>query len=138
MVVDQLMGQWDRFWKNLEAFGDTRGRLHFLARDNGGATLSDWVQHADYDRWVSRYDRSVIEKLEALHAFLSGHSPRFAGYSAVEKWKSDVGFISSDSFATFKKKLALLITKRVPALEKQYGARVYFATTPQAPAATPQ
>ncbi|NOU07196.1 MAG: hypothetical protein HOO99_13555, partial [Hyphomicrobiaceae bacterium] len=51
-VMDMLLGQWDRFWNNLEATGDKDGRLKLFARDNGGATLDDWEGHDDYNRWV--------------------------------------------------------------------------------------
>ena len=59
-VIDQLLGQWDRFWENLEASGDKNGRLKLIARDNGGATLDDWEEFENYNRLVSRYDRDVI------------------------------------------------------------------------------
>jgi hypothetical protein len=126
MVVDQLMGQWDRFWRNLEASGDSAGRLQLLARDNGGATVDDWEWHGNYNRWVSRYDRDVMATLSRLHSFLKGSSPRFAGFDDVGTWKTAVGFRKASSFATFKRKLELLVEKRLPGLERQYGARVYF------------
>ena len=126
MLVDQLMGQWDRFWKNLEATGDKDGQLHLFARDNGGATVNDWEWHANYDRWLSRYDREVVAKLRHLHVFLNGGEKTFAGFDDPETWQKAVGFRADGSFATFKQKLALLIDKRIPGLEKQYGQKVYF------------
>lgn len=127
-TIDQLMGQWDRFWRNLEAMGDGSARLRLLARDNGGANVDDgWEWHARYERWVSRYDRDVMQKLQALDAFLHGSKPNFAGYSNVEQWKTAAGFIKASSFNTFKRKLHMLIDKRLPMLEKQFGPKMYFA-----------
>jgi hypothetical protein len=126
-VVDQLLGQWDRFWENLEASGDKNGRLKLIARDNGGATLDDWEGHDTYSRWVSRFDRDLIDKLTALNAFLKGEAKEFAGYTSPDAWKTAAGFIVPASYTTFRKKLTLLVEKRVPALVKQHGDKVYFA-----------
>lgn len=140
LLVDQLMGQWDRFFNNLEAFGDANGRLQLLARDNGGATVGDWEWYDLYNRWLSRYDRNVIERLKALAAFLHGRDTQFAGFDDVQKWKTAVGFVADDSFTTFSRKLDLLLDKKLPELERQFGARTYFmphsgAALPQPPAA---
>jgi hypothetical protein len=127
-VLDQLTGQWDRFWRNLEATSDRTGRVRFLARDNGGATLDEWEGewHASYERWVSRYDPDVMRKLQNLSAFLNKTQPAFETFSDVEKWKAAAGFRKVGSYTMFKRKLNLLIDKRLPMLEKQYGAKVYF------------
>jgi hypothetical protein len=130
LLVDQLLGQWDRFVNNLEAFGDEKGRLQFVARDNGGGTVDDWEWYGLYEKWLSRYDRDVTSRLAELHAFLQGKAKTFAGFDDVEAWKKAVGFIRQSSFDTFKRKLDLLIAKRLPALEKQYGERTYFALPP--------
>ena len=127
LLIDQLMGQWDRFVNNLEAYGDADGRLHFIARDNGGATVDDWEWHNLYDAWLSRYDRVVIERLRSLHAFLNGTEKQFAGFDDPAKWQQAVGFIKTSSFDTFKRKLTLLVEKKLPELEKHYGPRTYFA-----------
>ena len=132
LLIDQLMGQWDRFFNNLEAIGDASGRLQFLARDNGGATVDDWEWHDLYERWLSRYDRGVIDRLRNLSAFLHGKDAQFSGFNSVETWKVAVGFSKDSSFNTFKRKLERLIDKRLPELEKQYGARTYFASAPRA------
>ena len=121
-----MLGQWDRFWNNLEAAGDKAGRLKFLARDNGGATLDDWDVHDTYSRWVSRFDRDVIERLSALNAFLKGEAKEFAGFTTPDAWQKAAGFIVPSSYQTFKSKLAHLIDKRVPDLTKQYADKAYF------------
>ncbi len=126
LLVDQLLGQWDRFFRNLEAFGHADGRLQLMARDNGGATVDDWEWHSLYDRWLSRYDRKVIQRLEDLASFLRGNDKTFASFDSPEKWKVAVGFLQVGSFNTFKRKLDLLVQKKLPELERQYGTRTYF------------
>lgn len=125
-VIDQLLGQWDRFWENLEATGDKNGRLKLVARDNGGATLDDWDDYETYNRWVSRYDRELIDRLTALNAFLKGQAPEFSGFASSEKWKAAVGFMNASSYEAFAKKLSLLIEKRIPALIAKYGDKTFL------------
>ncbi len=125
-VMDMLMGQWDRFWNNLEASGDRQGRLKLIARDNGGATLNDWEGHETYNNWVSRFDRDLITRLTALNAFLKGDAREFSGFSSVDAWKKAAGFIDPSSFEMFAKKLSTLIDKRVPGLVKAYGDKTFF------------
>ena len=125
-TIDQLLGQWDRFWENLEATGDKNGRLKLVARDNGGATFDDWDDFETYNRWVSRYDREVIERLTALYAFLNGETQEFSGFTSLDAWKDAVGFIAPTSFAAFRVKLTLLIEKRITKLVEQYGDETFF------------
>lgn len=126
LVIDQLLGQWDRFWQNLEASGDKNGRLKLVARDNGGATLDDWDEFETYSRWVSRYDRSLISRLTALNAFLKGEAKEFEGFTDPGAWQDAAGFINPASFETFARKLGVLIGTRVPALVKQHGDNTFF------------
>jgi hypothetical protein len=129
LTIDQLMGQWDRFWKNLEATGDVNGRLHLLARDNGGADVDDgWEWHATYLKILTRYDRSVMEQLIQLNAFLQGRTATLGAFTSVESWKTTLGFRKPQSFNTFKRKLALLVGQTLPNLEAKFGKNVYFAT----------
>jgi hypothetical protein len=125
-VLDSLFGQWDRFWNNLEASGDKNGRLKLIARDNGGATLENWDTRDSYNRWFSRFDRDLIDRLTNLSAFLKGSAPEFAGYRDIEAWKTAVGFISPASYEVFQMKLARLIETRVPSLVKRYGDKTFF------------
>jgi hypothetical protein len=125
-VIDQLLGQWDRFWGNLEASGDKSGRLKLIARDNGGATLDDWEDFKIYNNWVTRYDPAVIERLKALNAFLKGEAAQFSGFTNKETWKDAAGFIAASSFDAFCKKLALLLDERIPALIEQFGDKTFF------------
>ncbi len=128
MVVDQLTGQWDRFWRNLEAVSDRDGRLRLLSRDNGGANLDDgWEWHPLYERWVSRYDREMVSKLTMLNAFLQERQTRLGDFADVETWRTTIGFRKTSSFNTFKRKLAMLIDAKLPALERQYGNKMFFA-----------
>ncbi len=125
-VIDQLLGQWDRFWGNLEARGDASGRLKFVARDNGGASLDDWEGFDTYSGWVSRYDRQIIERLTRLNALVKGGGGNFAGYTDPEEWRTAAGFISAASYDMFRKKLSALIDERIPALAMKYGDAIYF------------
>ena len=125
-VLDSLFGQWDRFWNNLEASGDKHGRLKLIARDNGGATLNNWDSRANYDRWVSRFDRDLIDQLTALNAFLKGEAPQFAGYTNLGSWMEAVGFMEPSSYEVFAMKLSRLIDKRVPTLVKRFGDQTFF------------
>jgi hypothetical protein len=125
-VMDMLFGQWDRFWNNLEAAGDRNGRLKLIARDNGGATLDDWEGHDSYNRWVSRFDRDLIQRLTALNAFLKGNQREFAGFTSVDAWQKAAGFIVPASSEVFAKKLSALIDKRIPSLVKTYGDKTFF------------
>jgi hypothetical protein len=125
-VIDQLMGQWDRFWANLEASGDKNGRLKLIARDNGGATIDDIEEYDTYTRWVSRYDRELIERLITLNAFLKGEAKDFQGFTSPQAWKEAVGFIKPSSYETFVTKLGMLTGERIPALVKKYGDNVFF------------
>jgi hypothetical protein len=125
-VFDMLLGQWDRFWNNLEASGDKNGRLKLIARDNGGATLDDFEGHDTYNRWVSRFDRELIDRLTALNAFLKGSANAFAGFTSVEAWKAAAGFREAASYDVFTKKLSMLIDKRIPALVQRHGDKTFF------------
>jgi hypothetical protein len=128
LTIDQLMGQWDRFWKNLEAVGDKDGRLRLIARDNGGADVDDgWEWHVSYQKMLSRYDRDVMQRLVGLNAFLRGKTATLGEFKSVDSWKATVGFRKASSFNTFKRKLELLVDKTLPAREKQFGDKIYFA-----------
>lgn len=81
LVLDMLMGQWDRFsGGNIEARFDESdedpsiGKLHFLARDNGGASLSDpFLAAPDFPIYltlVTRFDRGQIKRIELLDQLL--------------------------------------------------------------------
>ncbi|MEZ5855273.1 MAG: hypothetical protein R3D67_11235 [Hyphomicrobiaceae bacterium] len=122
-------------WENLEASGDKAGRLKLVARDNGGASPDDWEGYDAYGQWVSRYDKDLIAKLTTLNDFLNRKGPAFAGFTSPESWKTAVGFINPQSYATFRKKLAQLVEKRVPAPVKQYGDK--HSSRPRAPKSQP-
>lgn len=72
MVLDILCGQWDR-WSggNVEATWTKDGVLHFLARDNGGAALSNSNHVSKYLQIVSRFDRAQIDRVRELGQKLS-------------------------------------------------------------------
>lgn len=71
MVLDILTGQWDR-WSggNVEAATDGT-RVNFVARDNGGASMTGPGTFAKYSRIVTRFDRAQLERVERLAQLLS-------------------------------------------------------------------
>jgi hypothetical protein len=71
MVLDILTGQWDR-WSggNVEAATDGT-RVNFVARDNGGASMTGPGTFAKYSRIVTRFDRAQMERVERLVQMLS-------------------------------------------------------------------
>ena len=71
MVLDILTGQWDR-WSggNVEAATDGSS-VHFVARDNGGASMTGPGTNAKYSHIVTRFDRVQIERVEKLVQLLS-------------------------------------------------------------------
>jgi chorismate mutase len=71
MVLDILTGQWDR-WSggNVEA-GFDGDRVFFLARDNGGSSMSGAGTFKKYSSIVTRFDRAQYQRLQELQAVLS-------------------------------------------------------------------
>ncbi len=68
MVMDVLCGQFDRFsGGNLEGTVGEDGKLHFIARDNGGAGLVPGSGKPEqYFELVSRFDSAQIRLVRAL------------------------------------------------------------------------
>lgn len=103
MVLDMLVGQWDRFsGGNLEARFDKdkenpgRGQIRFFARDNGGASVSSKTPVSSHFRRtrdvVSRFDRKQIVKLRELQTLLSA-DPELV--QATLRMKSSTGSLSA-------------------------------------------
>lgn len=72
-VLDVLCGQFDRFsGGNLEGTVDAAGKLHFIARDNGGAGLVPGSgSTGQYFELFSRFDRAQIELVRKLDSELA-------------------------------------------------------------------
>lgn len=89
LLVDALAGQWDRFsGGNLHVVG-TKKHAHFLAVDNGGATISDDQGYMVlFKKWVTRFDRRVVAQLFALEEFFDS---RKSGAPAAKR-KTFLGF----------------------------------------------
>lgn len=66
MVLDILIGQWDRFsGANIEAiYNKKKNVVQFIARDNGGGSM--WVPGMNYFSFLSRFDASQIERVKRL------------------------------------------------------------------------
>ncbi len=116
MVLDMLLGQWDR-WSggNVEA-GIDGARVYFVARDNGGASVSGTSHMAKYKGIVTRFDRDQIERVRQLSELLA--SPA----TAVEM-ASRLGVRSSRHSLLERAKQIL---EHVKAQERAHGSRAYF------------
>ena len=117
MVLDVLCGQFDRFsGGNLEGTVDAAGRLHFIARDNGGAGLVPGSgSPQQYFELFSRFDRAQIEIVRKLSRELA-RDP--AGTAAILHIRSNPG--------TFISRVRKLLG-HVDSSVRRYGeARAYF------------
>ena len=116
MVLDMLMGQWDR-WSggNVEA-GIDGDRVFFVARDNGGASLRGTSHMNKYRGIVTRFDRAQIERVQLLVDVLSDPA-------------RSVEFAQALGIRTAKHSLlerAKGILEHVKSQSKQYGENAYF------------
>jgi hypothetical protein len=117
MVLDVLCGQFDRFsGGNLEGILDQAGRLHFIARDNGGGGMIPGSGTTrQYFEIVSRFDRAQIELVRGIEKELESDP---AGLAAELRIRSD-----TKTFASRVKALHAHVDRLVA----QYGeARVFF------------
>lgn len=119
MVIDLLCGQYDRFsGGNIEATYDKEKGFHFLARDNGGASMSGsaskYVEY--YKQIVSRFDRQQIQRVQDLVRELNG--PNANDLVKQLHLKSDPSFL---------KDRAQKLLSHVKVLRAEYGdQRVFF------------
>jgi hypothetical protein len=96
LLVDALAGEWDRFSGGNLHVVVTKGRAHFLAVDNGGASFEDDQGYMErFKKWVTRFDRRVVSRLFALEAFLAEEEK---GRPAA-KGKKFLGFSDERSLA---------------------------------------
>lgn len=127
-VFDMLLGQWDRFsGGNIEAYAFKDGGAQFIGRDNGGSHLlwgDSWFDR--YTRWVTRFDRDLVDQLQLLNDFLDGSVPTFKGYNHPQEFEDALGLQSSRSFAKFQGKLRRFVTEHVPKSEMSFGDDIYF------------
>lgn len=116
-VLDMLCGQYDRFsGGNLEGAVDAAGRMHFIARDNGGASLVPGSGQAEqYFELLSRFDRAQIRLVRKLDLELARDS---ADVAARLRLRSN-----PETFIGRVNALLAHVDRQV----RQYGeARVYF------------
>ncbi len=116
MVLDMLMGQWDRFsGGNVEA-SVSGSKVFFISRDNGGSTVQGTANLAKYYRIVTRFDREQVEMIRTLAAQLS--SPA----TAPELLK--VLQVRSSRHSLVER--AKLILTHVQAQVRAHGEKAYF------------
>jgi hypothetical protein len=118
-VLDVLCGQFDRFsGGNLEGTVDpATGKLHFIARDNGGAGMvpgSGTVEQ--YFEIFSRFDRSQIQLVRKIADELATDS---AGVAARFHIRSDP--------ATFRDRVKSLLRHVDRSVAASGDSRVFFA-----------
>lgn len=114
LLVDALVGQWDRFsGGNLHVVG-TKKHAHFLAVDNGGASFSDDQGYLrKFKKWVTRFDRPVVMQLFALEEFLDSQKKgvpaakrkKFLGFSDEHALATALEIHSTDDWGVFKKRV---------------------------------
>lgn len=76
LLIDALVGQWDRFSGGNLHLVERNGHAHFVAYDNGGAAFEgDHGYLARFKSWVTRFDCPVAARVVALDAFLEKHAP---------------------------------------------------------------
>ncbi len=102
-LIDACLGQWDRFsGGNLQVLS-RNGALHFALFDNGGT----WGSSTYVDEtlsFVSRFDRSVSDKIIALGKFVQGTDASFEAFSDLSELRSFLQLeLSEDRWNTFKK-----------------------------------
>lgn len=118
MVLDLLTGQWDRFsGGNLEATYDKKtNQVHFLFRDNGGASMAGNASTKKYLGIVSRFDRAQISRVQRLRDLLAEDAEGVAKSLQMK----------SKPLSLVNRVAALL--EQVKILEEKFGAeKVYFA-----------
>jgi len=116
MVLDMLLGQWDR-WSggNVEA-GIDGSRVYFVARDNGGASVNGTAHMAKYQGIVTRFDREQIGRVRQLAELL-------ANPATAAEMSSRLGVRSSRHSLLERAKQIL---EHVKAQERAHGSRAYF------------
>lgn len=118
MVIDVLCGQYDRFnGANIEATYDEKSGLHFLARDNGGASMNSEISSKEYFNILSRFDQAQIKKVEELLSELDGPNA-----------KSLVSELHLQSDPKFLKDRATALLEHVNKMRQTYGdEKVFFS-----------
>jgi hypothetical protein len=109
MVLDMLCGEWDR-WSggNVEATIEN-GKMFFISRDNGGASMRGVAHMAKYKNIVTRFDRNQIERVKTLVELLSNPATssemvklleiRTANHSLLERAKDILQHVKNQNAA---------------------------------------
>ena len=131
LLVDALAGQWDRFSGGNLHVAVVKGRAHFLAVDNGGASFEDDQGHmARFKKWVTRFDRRVVAQLFALEAFLDAQkkeaptakADKFLGFSDWQSLAAAMEIHAPVDWSVFKDRV-----HEVAAHVRSIGERAYFS-----------
>lgn len=134
LLVDALAGQWDRFSGGNLHVVVMKGRAHFLAVDNGGASFEDDQGYMElFKKWVTRFDRRVVAQLFALESFLdarktespaapAGERKKFLGFDDEPSLAEAMNMHDREDWDVFKKRV-----HEVAAHVRSIGERAYFS-----------
>lgn len=116
MVLDMIMGQWDR-WSggNVEA-GIDEQRVFFTARDNGGASMVGKAHIEKYKRIVTRFDRAQIERVKRLVELLSNSTTAPELFTLLQVRTARNSLLER----------AKIVIEHVRRQEAAYGASTFF------------
>jgi hypothetical protein len=102
LLVDALVGQWDRFSGNNLHVNVEGRRASFLAIDNGGAALDNDQGYLErFEKSVTRFDRPVAERLFELEAFLD-RKGKFLGFANEAQLARSLNVTEKADWALFK------------------------------------
>ena len=131
LLVDALAGEWDRFSGGNLHVVVTKGRAHFLAVDNGGASFEDDQGYmARFRKWVTRFNRRTASRLFALEAFLaaeekgrlSAKPKKFLGFSDEQSLAAAMSISMPEDWEVFRQRV-----REVAAHVRSIGEGAYFA-----------
>ena len=120
-LVDALAGQWDRFSGGNLHVRVTDGRVHFIALDNGGASIEGGMGYLElFKGWVTRFDRPVAARLLELDALLSKGQP-FLGFSDADSFCAAIGLETPVQNKVLARRVASLATHVRTCLSRPNG-----------------
>lgn len=109
LLIDALVQQWDRFsGGNLQTLTKD-GNVSFVAYDNGGTWSTPWT--AKNLSFVSRFDRTVAERILGLNRFLHQNSGEYQGLKTEAELTAALGMEKfPNAMATLRKTVKQVAT----------------------------
>lgn len=101
LIIDALTNQFDRFsGGNLEAQEGADGQAHLVFNDNGGARFEGSKFSEQNRKYITRFERTVAERVVALDRFLQHQSPTLLNFNSPEELMNALG-LKTQSRALF-------------------------------------